>query len=164
MAVLFTIGHSRHAAEHFIALLRAHEIDCLVDVRSRPHSRWVPHFDKIDLSRLLAARGVGYVFLGSRLGGRPEGREFYRQDGTVDYEQRTAASDFKAGIEHLVELARGRRSAILCAEEDPARCHRRLLVAPALRHRGLEVVHIRGDGRIDLDAPDPSPPRQLELL
>jgi uncharacterized protein (DUF488 family) len=161
--IVFTIGHSRHAADHFLALLHAHEIDRLVDVRSQPRSKWAPHFDTEALERLLDARGVDYVYLGRQLGGRPDDRAFYRQDGTVDYARRAAAPDFEAGIRRLVELARDRRTAILCAEEDPSRCHRRLLVAPALMRIGAAVVHVRGDGCLEPEC-GPVVTSQLDLF
>ena len=164
ISTLFTIGHSRHAVEHFVSLLRVHAIERLVDVRSHPSSKWARHFDKTALAQTMAGHAVDYVFLGRQLGGRPEGREFYRVDGSVDYVLRAAALDFTAGIAQLVELASIRRTVILCAEEDPARCHRRLLVAPALRRAGLTVVHIRGDARLDPDTCDPSPSRQFDLF
>ena len=163
-ATIFTIGHSRHAAEHFLSLLRAHAIDQIVDVRSQPVSKWAPHFDKAALARLLDARGVDYVYLGRQLGGRPEGRSFYRQDGTVDYARRASAPDFGDGILQLVTLARDRRTAILCAEEDPTHCHRRLLVAPALSRVGAAVVHVRGDARLEPEERDSSSTRQLDLF
>jgi uncharacterized protein (DUF488 family) len=161
---IFTIGHSRHAVEHFVSLLRVHAIERLVDVRSHPASKWAPHFDRAALARTMGGYAVDYVFLGRQLGGRPEGREFYREDGSVDYALRAAASDFKIGISQLIEIARVSRTAILCAEENPARCHRRLLVASALRQAGLTVVHIRGDARLDPDARDSPPPRQFDLF
>ncbi len=161
---IFTIGHSRHAPEHFAALLRTHAIVRLVDVRSHPVSKWAPHFDRVALAKTMTGHAVDYVFLGRQLGGRPEGAEFYRADGSVDYARRASARDFETGIEQLVELSRDCRTAILCAEEDPARCHRRLLVAPALRCAGLTVVHIRGDARLDLDACDLTPSRQFDLF
>lgn len=142
---VFTIGHSRHSIERFTSLLLGHAIEQIVDVRSHPSSRWAPHFGRTELS----ARGVDYVFLGDPLGGRPDDRTFYREDGTVDYALRAMAPDFQEGIRQLVALARGRRTAIMCAEEDPACCHRRLLVAPALARLGAVVVHVRGDGRLE---------------
>jgi len=146
---VYTLGHSRHTAEHFVSLLRAHAIERLVDVRSQPYSKWAPHFDTSALAQLLDANGIDYVFLGRQLGGRPEDRTFYRPDGAVAYDRRRAAPDFVDGILRLVTLAQGRRTTILCAEEDPASCHRRLLVAPALVHAGAAVVHVRGDGRLE---------------
>lgn len=161
---IFTIGHSRHSTEHFLALLRSHAIEQLIDVRSQPASKWAPHFGRTTLAQALVSRAVDYVFAGRVLGGRPEGAEFYRDDGTVDYALRAAAQDFRDGIERLVDLSRDRRTTILCAEEDPTRCHRRLLVAPALRAAGAVVVHIRGDGRLDPDVCDLDPTRQLDLF
>jgi uncharacterized protein (DUF488 family) len=151
MTAIYTIGHSRHSAERFVQLLRQHSIARLVDVRSYPASRWSPQFSKVALAQMLASHAIEYVFLGRELGGRPEGPEFYRPDGTVDCERRSQAPDFQAGVERLVGLARGRRTVILCAEEDPARCHRNLLVAPALRRAGMTVVHVRGDGRLETE-------------
>jgi uncharacterized protein (DUF488 family) len=161
----YTLGHSRHTAEHFVTLLRAHAIERLVDVRSQPYSKWAPHFDTSALAQLLDANGIDYVFLGRQLGGRPEGRAFYRDDGTVDYALRRAAPEFTDGIQRLVALAQERQTTILCAEEDPASCHRRLLVAPALVRTGAAIVHVRGDGRLEPER-DLSPPetRQLDLF
>jgi uncharacterized protein (DUF488 family) len=164
VTTIFTIGHSRHAPGHFTWLLHSHTITRLVDVRSHPVSKWAPHFNKAALEQLLETRSLDYVFLGRQLGGRPEGREFYREDGSVDYVLRAAAPDFVAGIEQLVEFACARRTVILCAEEDPASCHRRRLVAPALRRVGLAVVHIRGDGRLEPDVGDPMPSPQIDLF
>ena len=164
MITIFTIGHSRHTAEQFVALLRAHAIEQLVDVRSQPHSKWAPHFDKAALARCLGDHHVEYVFLGRQLGGRPDSRTFYRMDGTVDYGLRAIAPDFVDGISRLVTLAQCRRTVVLCAEEDPSYCHRRLLVAPALARSGAAVVHVRGDGRLE---PEPDPlavATQLDLF
>src|SRR5687768_4844175 len=101
---IFTIGHSRHSAEHFARLLRANAIARLVDVRSHPASKWAPHFGKVALSQWLERHGIDYVFLGRELGGRPEGAEYRREGGAIDYTRRADAPDFKAGIERLVSL------------------------------------------------------------
>jgi uncharacterized protein (DUF488 family) len=107
---------------------------------------------------------MDYVFLGDSLGGRPVGDEFYRADGTVDYASRARAGDFQAGIEQLLVLASERPTAILCAEEDPTRCHRRGLITPVLLERGLEVVHIRGDARLQPEVEGRAPGGQLGLF
>jgi uncharacterized protein (DUF488 family) len=159
MTTIYTIGHSRHPAERFAALLRQQAIERLVDVRSHPASKWAPHFAKAALAEMLRSHAIEYVFLGRELGGRPDGAEFYRSEGAVDYDRRAQAPDFKAGVDRLVALAAERRTVIMCAEEDPARCHRRLLVTPALKRAGVTVVHVRGDGRLEPEdaAPPPSP-------
>ncbi len=164
MTTIYTIGHSRHPAERFVELLRAQEISVLIDVRSHPASKWAPQFGKAALAQMLAAHAIAYVFLGRELGGRPDGAEFYRSDGGVDYDRRAQAPDFKAGVDRLVALAQERRAAIMCAEEDPARCHRRLLVTPALRHADVTVLDVRGDGRIEPEDAATLPSPQLGLF
>jgi uncharacterized protein (DUF488 family) len=164
MTTIYSIGHSRHSAEQFVALLRAQEIGMLVDVRSHPASKWAPHFGKAVLAQRLANHAIEYLFLGREVGGRPEGAEYYRFDGAVDYDRRAQASDFKTGVERLVALARERRTAFMCAEEDPARCHRRLLVTPALKRAGVAVVHLRGDGRLEPEDAATPPSPQLGLF
>jgi uncharacterized protein (DUF488 family) len=164
MTPLYSIGHSRHSAEHFIGLLRMRQIARLVDVRSHPVSKWAPQFAKSALQELLAQQGITYEFLGRELGGRPEGAQFYRADGTVDYAHRAQAADFAAGIARLSELAREKCTVMLCAEEDPAHCHRRLLVTPAMEAAGFSVLHLRGDGRVDPQGGSSAPSSQLGLF
>lgn len=164
MTTIYTVGHSRHPIEHFVALLRAQDIAVLVDVRSHPASKWAPQFGKAALAQTLAAQALDYVFLGRELGGRPEGAAFYRPDGGVDHDRRARAPDFQTGIDRLVALARERSVAIACAEEDPARCHRRLLITPALARAGVTVLHLRGDGRVEPEATPAAPSRQLGLF
>jgi uncharacterized protein (DUF488 family) len=164
MTTIYSIGHSRHPADDFLALLRAQEIALLVDVRSHPASKWAPQFGKAALAQTLANHAIEYLFLGRELGGRPDGAEYYGSGGAVDHDRRAQAPDFKAGIERLVALARERRTAIMCAEEDPARCHRRLLVGPALERGGITVVHLRGDGRLEPEDAATPPSAQLGLF
>jgi uncharacterized protein (DUF488 family) len=151
MLTLYSIGHSRHAADHFVSLLRAAEVTLLVDVRSHPASRWAPQFGKEPLAQLLNAQGIRYEFLGRELGGRPRGAEYYAADGALDCVRRAASAEFQAGIARLQELARSSRTVMLCAEEDPAQCHRRRLITPVLVRAGARVEHLRGDGRVEVD-------------
>lgn len=143
---LYTIGHSNRSFEHFASLLHQHGIDVLVDVRSRPYSRFVPHFNKRPVSEALRAHAVRYLFLGNELGGKL-GDEYRDAQGNLDYARRAQAPDFRAGLGELMALAESHAAAIMCAEEDPRQCHRRLLVTPPLL--GVAVVHIRGDGRLE---------------
>ncbi|MDO8673135.1 MAG: DUF488 domain-containing protein, partial [Dehalococcoidia bacterium] len=70
---IFTIGHSNHAFEAFVDLLRRHGIEVLVDVRSQPYSKYTPHFDHRNLEAAIANQGFKYMYLGKELGGRPDG-------------------------------------------------------------------------------------------
>jgi hypothetical protein len=90
--------------------------------------------------------GVGYVFLGGELGGRPREPDLYDDEGHVLYGEVAATDRFRAGLRRLLEQAARHRVAMLCAEEDPTGCHRRLLVGRVLGDQGVAVTHIRGDG------------------
>ena len=90
--------------------------------------------------------------MGRELGGRPAGAEFYDQEGHVLYSRVAESSLFLEGLERLQEGLREFRLALLCSEENPAACHRRLLVGRVLAERGVAIDHIRGDGRLQSEA------------
>ena len=147
--VVYTVGHSNVAQEAFVALLKQHGIEVLVDVRSQPYSKYVPHFNAGVLKPAILAAGMKYLYLGKELGGRPDDKRYYDSDGHVLYGLVAESDKFKAGIERLLRGAREHRVALMCNEENPAECHRRLLVGRVLVERGVRVLHIRGDGRIE---------------
>lgn len=149
---VFTIGHSNHSLDHFLGLLKAHGVEAVAEVRSHPYSNYSPQFDREALKPALTAAGVLYVDLGAELGGRPEGEEFYDAGGHVLYDRVAATPKFLAGLRRLQEGMAKYRIAMLCSEENPAICHRRLLIARVLIERGARVEHIRGDGRVQSDA------------
>jgi uncharacterized protein (DUF488 family) len=146
--ILYTIGHSNHDQEHFCTLLQQHRIDVLADVRSQPYSRYAPQFNAEELKAALAAHGIRYVFLGDQLGGRPHDPEHYDEQGRALYHRMARAQPFLQGIERLSGGMQKYRVAIMCSEEDPAVCHRSLLVSRVMADRGVEVQHIRGDGSL----------------
>lgn len=145
----FSIGHSRHPLAVFLQLLAQHDIAVVADLRSMPYSRFSPQFSRRALEDAIAAAGRGYVFLGDELGGRPRDPAYYDAQGHVRYGERAIAPDFLRGIARLeAEIAR-HRVALLCSEENPTHCHRRLLVGRVLAAGGVTLDHIRGDGRIE---------------
>ncbi len=144
----FTIGHSNHSADKFTGLLKKHGIETVADVRSHPYSRHAPHFNARALEAFLSRYGIGYLFLGAELGGRPGNREFYDATGRVDYRLVGCSVLFLEEISRLEQEIEVQAVALLCSEEDPARCHRRLLVGRSLEKQGITVRHIRGDGSI----------------
>lgn len=146
---VFSVGHSNHSIERFVSLLRQHGIDVVADVRSSPQSRYAPHFSRDALAAVLRREGIHYVFLGAELGGRPAADEFYDEEGYVLYGAVAETEAFGDGVSRLEVGAARRRVAMMCSEEDPTDCHRRLLVARVLCGRGDDVLHIRGDGRIE---------------
>lgn len=148
----FTIGHSSHATEHLLALLRQHSIDVVVDTRSAPYSRFTPQFDRESLKETLVAAGLRYLWMGDVVGGRPREESCYDGEGRVLYSRVAELAEFKEAVARLERGASEFRVALLCSEEDPAHCHRRLLISRVLMERGATITHIRGDGSIDSDA------------
>jgi Protein of unknown function, DUF488 len=145
MPAVFTIGHSTHTWKDFLDLLRAHRIKRVIDIRSIPRSRHNPQFNRETLSTKLRAARIGYVHL-RKLGGLRHARrdslnKGWRNTsfrGFADYMQ---TSEFEAGLDRLMKLAGQKRSAIMCAEAVPWRCHRSL-IADALTVRGIRVDDI----------------------
>jgi uncharacterized protein (DUF488 family) len=150
MLAVFTIGHSTHTWKDFLELLRAHRVKRVIDVRSIPRSRRNPQFNRETLATKLRAARIGYVHL-RKLGGLRHARRdspnmgwrnaSFR--GFADYMQ---TSEFDAGLQRLIKLARQKRSALMCAEAVPWRCHRSL-IADALIVRGVRVEHIMSEKR-----------------
>ena len=145
---LFTIGHSDHAADVFLALLRAHGVTALADVRSSPYSRWSPQFNREVLAATLEGDGVRYVFLGAELGARRSEPECY-EDGKARYPLVARAPLFRQGLERVRRGAGNFRIALMCAEKDPLTCHRAILVCRHLRDSIPNIQHIREDGRLE---------------
>jgi uncharacterized protein (DUF488 family) len=145
LEAVFTVGHSTLAIEHFIALVKIYRIECLADVRTVPRSRRNPQFNADRLGSVLAAHDIEYVPLPA-LGGLRRARtdslntgwrnESFR--GYADYMQTQAFAD---GLEQLIHTSQAKRTAIMCAEAVPWRCHRSL-VADALAVRGIPVIEI----------------------
>ena len=148
---VFTIGHSNHTADHFLCLLKSQGVQVVVDARSQPYSKYATQFDHDALKAALQDAGIRYLYLGRELGGRPEGDEFYDDEGHVLYDRVAATGLFQEGLSRLERGIREYKVAMLCAEENPAACHRRLLVGRVLLERGIRVEHIRGDGRIQTE-------------
>ena len=150
-AEILTVGHSTHALDGLVALLRRHRVEALADVRRTPRSRRVPHFDADRLRHELPAAGIAYVHL-AELGGRrssapgsPNGG--WRVGAFRAYADHMATPEFAAGLRRLEALAGERLAAVMCAEALWWRCHRRL-VADALVARGWRLRHIGPDGRL----------------
>ncbi len=149
---IYTIGHSNHPLQTFLELLRRHEIEVLIDTRSSPFSRYAPHFNRDALKAAVQDAGMKYGFYGRELGGRPENQAFYDAQGRADYAQIAASERFQSGLARLVAGAARCRTALLCSEENPSVCHRRLLIARTLFDQEVSVCHIRGDGCLETES------------
>ena len=146
---IHTVGHSNHPFDFFLELIEKGRIEQLIDVRSQPHSRRYPHYCYKDLGKSLQSHNIHYRFAGRELGGRPKEKQYYDALGNPDYERIRASNRFQMGIKGLIVRAGALRTAIMCSEEDPNRCHRGFLISPVMVGAGFEVLHLRGDGRIE---------------
>jgi len=153
---VLTIGHSIRSLDELVELLRGHGVERFVDIRSVPRSRHNPQFNKDILETELPARGIAYRHE-PRLGGfrkaRPDSLNLgLRHAGFRGYADHMQTDVFATALDDLLTEAATARTAVMCAEADPFRCHRRLL-ADALVARGARVLHISG----------PRPPRPHRL-
>ncbi len=164
---IYTIGHSNHPFEKFVELLHLHEINLLVDTRSKPQSRW-PQFNLRYLSKELPHNGITYSWMGDALGGKPADPSLYGDDEKPDFAAIARTAPFNEAVSRLVNGCKAARIAVMCGEGDPRGCHRRGLITPALLKRDVQVVHILPDGSLvseaDLAQEDAEKTRQLALL
>lgn len=146
---IYTLGHSRHAIEHFIAMLKRFGIERVVDVRGQPYSRHNPQYNREPFHQALRQQGIDYLWAGMHLSGRPRRSNLYGPRGEVLWAKIREDPDFIAALDSVAADAKRLALCLVCAEEDPGRCHRRFLLTPPLTKRGFVVRHIRGDGRIE---------------
>lgn len=144
---LFTIGHSNHATESFIATLSQYRIITLVDIRSWPYSQWAHQFNREVLKHDLEEAGIGYVYMGDVLGGQPADRTLYMPgQERPDYKRMANTSVYQEGIRELLTLSQNRTIVAMCSEGDHRQCHRHLLITQTLLDMGVSVDHIQPDG------------------
>ena len=150
MRAIFTIGHSTRPIEEFVELLRANDVEQLIDIRSVPRSARNPQFNRDTLPEPLARAGIDYLHM-PELGGlrhpRPDSQNgAWRNDSFRGYADYMQTPEFARAIEKLMERGAEKQTAVMCAEAVPWRCHRSL-VADALVARGIAVEDIMGAGR-----------------
>ena len=149
---LWTIGHSTRAIDEFLELLCEFEIKLLVDVRSFPGSRRYPHFNRENLSASLTTADVEYIHmpeLGGRRKAKPDSLNMsWRNESFRGYADYMETAAFREGIDRLIKLAAGQRTAIMCSEAVWWRCHRSL-ISDYLKAAGVTVTHILGEGKSD---------------
>ena len=143
---VWTVGHSTRPIDEFLALLAAYQIELIADVRRFPGSRRLPQFGAAALEEALTAHGIAYHWL-PELGGRrradPASANLgWRHPAFRGYADHVATESFAAGLFELLMVARGLRTAVMCAEILWWRCHRRL-IADVLTSLHVPVVHIR---------------------
>lgn len=148
---LFTIGHSTHPLDRFLALLAQHHIELVADIRRFPGSRKFPHFNRDSLASSLPEGGIGYQWF-ETLGGRRKNKGSsessnlgLRNESFRNYADYMATDEFREGVRQLVGEAEQKQTAFMCSESLFWRCHRRL-VSDYLLAKGIAVQHIMPSG------------------
>ncbi len=149
---IYTIGHSNHSADRFIALLKDHGIEAMVDVRRFPSSRRLPHFNRPNLAGALEEHGIEYHWLESLGGHRKEGLADSPNFGIRDQSFRNYADhmlddEFREGADRLLDIVENRRAAMMCAESSFQQCHGKL-VSDFLLANGVTVRHNLSTGEL----------------
>jgi len=151
MERIYTIGHSNIQVSQFVDLLQTSKIEVVVDVRSRPFSEYAAQFNRGRIEHSLSTNNIKYVYMGDLVGGKPQDPIFYDRHGYVRYDTIAESASFKVGISRLMKGIVLYRVALMCSEEDPTNCHRRLLIGKVLKEREIDVLHIRKGGIIQTE-------------
>ncbi len=142
MSEIYTIGYSGFGVEDFVATLKKHSINLLIDVRSCPHSAYRKDFNRRNILHVLEADGIIYRHFGREFGARQFNPEFFT-DGVLDFEKFAQSTQFLDGVKKFEEAVKlGYKIAFMCAEKHPKNCHRCILVARAFHDKKYEIRHI----------------------
>ena len=150
MSSIYSIGHGNKPFELFLKELKSFNIKFLIDVRSRPYSKWNPQFNKHALQEELDKHDIKYVFMGDSLGGLPDDRSCYDPHGKVIYDKIKEKDSFKYGLKRLISAnEKDILVAIMCSESNPLQCHRNKLIgAELLSKEKISTNHIVAENKI----------------
>ena len=143
---IYTIGHSNYTIERLIDMLKHYNINCVVDIRGTPYSKYNIQFDKETIRYTLSKAGFIYIYMAKELAAKRINKESYNEEGYSDFEKVIKEKEFLEGIERLKNgCNKGYNIVLLGAMQEPIRCHRSILVGKALRKCGFNVKHILDD-------------------
>ena len=146
---IYTLGHSNYTIEKLIDMLKKYDINCVVDIRGTPYSKYNVQFDKEIIRYTLTKAGFIYIYMAKEFAAKRINKESYNEEGYSDFELVVNEKDFLDGIERLKNgCNKGYRIALLGAMQEPIRCHRSILVGRALIKYGFNVKHILDDSSI----------------
>ena len=144
---IYTIGYGSRSVEDLIQLLKKYEITYLIDVRSKPYSKYKPEYSRNEFERVIEQSGIKYVFMGDLLGGQPDLPSCYTPDGKIDYSKLREKDFFRRGIERLNDAWKKQlKAAVMCSEQKPEMCHRSKLIGETLLEMNIPVQHIDENG------------------
>ncbi|MFH1320566.1 MAG: DUF488 domain-containing protein [Bacteroidota bacterium] len=147
-STIYSIGHGNKKIEDFINELKSFGIHFLLDIRSKPYSKWNPQYNQAHLEIELKKNGITYVFVGDILGGLPADRSCYNYDGKVVYDLIKEKDFFKESLNRLTAAnSKSINLAIMCSESKPEECHRSKLIGQELLKQQISINHIISSNR-----------------
>lgn len=147
---LYTLGHSNYSLERLIDMLKYFDINCVVDIRGTPYSKYNVQFDKEAIRYSLTKAGFTYIYMAEEFAAKRPNKESYNKEGVSDFERVVQEEAFKRGVERLKNgINKGYKIVLLGAMQDPIRCHRSILVGRELSKLGFNIKHILDDYTIE---------------
>ena len=144
---LYTIGYSGFQIDEFIETLKGYGISAVIDVRSNPYSGYFRDYDAEQLRIRLRNSGISYRNYAREFGARHTDPAYFSHDGYLDFGVFAASTQFLDGTRKVVQgIEAGFVPVLMCAEKNPAACHRAILVSRWFHENGYEVIHILPDG------------------
>lgn len=143
---IYTFGHSNYSMEHLIDVIKKYDINCVVDIRAVPFSKYNVQFDKDKIAAPLKANKILYIYMGDDLGVKKEDKSTYINEGYSDFNKLINTEEFIKGIERIKNgMQMGYKIVLLGAVQDPIRCPRAILIGRYLDEIGIDVKHILHD-------------------
>lgn len=143
---LFTIGHSNYSVDELVDRLKYYAINCVVDIRGTPYSKYNIQFNKEVIRETLRHKGYVYIYMGKEFAAQRQDKTLYTEEGYADFEKVVLDKDFLKGIERLKDgCEKGYKIVLMGAMQDPIRCHRCILLGRALEEAGFHLRHILDD-------------------
>lgn len=142
--MIYTIGHSNKSIDTFLEELKEHDIQYLIDIRSKPFSKWSPHFNQDNIDSSVKSINIKYVYMGGQLGGLPDDRTLY-ENGKVIYSKVSTSEVFISGLQRIITAHERKLNVIMmCSEGEPEQCHRSKLIGSELAKFNIPVTHVKG--------------------
>lgn len=146
---IFAIGHSNYPYDKLIEMIKKYGIDCVVDIRETPYSKYNTQYNRESLRENLKSSGFTYVYMGHEFGAKRQTKESYNDDGYADFEKVIKEELFLKGIERITKgLQMGYKIVLLGAMQEPIRCHRSIMLGKYLNEKGFDVKYIMHEGNI----------------
>ncbi|WP_455538117.1 DUF488 domain-containing protein [Terrisporobacter sp.] len=150
---IYTLGHSNYPFDKLIEILKKYNINCVVDIRAIPYSKYNTQYNKEFFQANLKKLGYTYIYMADEFGAKRKTRKSYNNEGYADFEKVIFEDDFKKGVQRLkVGCKKGYKIVLLAAMQEPIRCPRAILVGRQLVKEGFNVKHIMHEGDLKSQA------------